>query len=329
MTERAVREYRTRDAEALGPLLEAYPFNDLRRYRIIRKEKQIAYLRYRIDAAAAGGKVFVVERDGGISALGAVEPLPWDSSIFGFPMARIPVFIHSPDRSRARQDTALLCDALLETCRSEGYRHVNVRADTDDLPLIQVLEGRGFYLTDTIVTFIFIPRRQKLAHVKYIFKTRLYTEDDHDAVMAVAREAYRGFIGRYHADPHLPDDRCDRLYEQWAKQLLDGGIAERIIVAERRGRVIGFLGYRLKKDILAATGVRVVGGGLGGCLPEGFGAYAAILEEAMREGMHRYDMQDFETQLGNVNIVRIYQKLNFEYARAKHTFHYFFDSPRS
>jgi hypothetical protein len=32
-------------------------------------------------------------------------------------------------------------------------------------------------------------------------------------------------------------------------------------------------------------------------------------------------MQDFETQLNNVNIVRVYQKLNFEYARAKHTFH--------
>jgi hypothetical protein len=72
---------------------------------------------------------------------------------------------------------------------------------------------------------------------------------------------------------------------------------------------------------MESTGIKVVGGGLGGCLPEGFGAYAAILEEAMREGMHRYDMQDFETQVNNVNVVRIYQKLNFEYARAKYTFH--------
>ena len=31
--------------------------------------------------------------------------------------------------------------------------------------------------------------------------------------------------------------------------------------------------------------------------------------------------KDFETQINNVNIVRIYQKLNFEYARAKYTFH--------
>ena len=37
--------------------------------------------------------------------------------------------------------------------------------------------------------------------------------------------------------------------------------------------------------------------------------------------MHRTTCRTSRRSSTNVNIVRIYQKLNFEYARAKHTFH--------
>jgi hypothetical protein len=316
-----VKPYREGDGEGLKSLLAAYAYGDLRRYRLINREKQIAHLERRIAACAREGGVWVSERDGGIDALAAVRPLPWDSSIFNIKMAQIPLLLHRGGSDASRAEVLALIDALIEHCRGAGIVHLNVKADADDFTLMQCLEGKGFYLVDTIVTYIFIPRRQELGHGKYLFKTRVYRPEDHDAVLHVASEAYKGFIGRYHADPHLPRELCDRLYQMWARQLLDGGIAERIIVAERKGKVVGFLGYRLKRDILESTGVKCVGGGLGGCLPEGLGAYTAILEEAMREGMHRYDMQDFETQLNNVNIVRVYQKLNFEYARAKHTFH--------
>jgi hypothetical protein len=316
-----IREYRPGDEGAVRELFASYPYGDLRRYRIVNREKQTAYLLHKLAACARDGRIWVAEGGGKIGALAAVRPLPWDSSIFGITMGQIPLFVHPGGGSAARPDLLALLDRILDACRADGTVHLNVKADADDFALMQCLEGKGFYLTDTIVAYIFIPRRQDLGHGKYLFKTRVYTPADHDAVLAVAAEAYRDFIGRYHADPHLPRELCDRLYQLWARQLLDGGLAETIIVAERKGRVVGFLGYRMKKDILESTGVKCVGGGLGGCAPEGFGAYTAILEEAMREGMHRYDMQDFETQLNNVNIVRIYQKLNFEYARAKHTFH--------
>ncbi|MDD5557015.1 MAG: hypothetical protein PHN82_07180 [bacterium] len=319
----AVRECGPGDEAGARALIESYRYNDLRRYRLFSRERQAAYLLHKLAACRADGKVLVAERDGAVRALAAARPLSWDSSIFGVRMGHVPLFVHGEGASR--EDLAALRDALLDRCRADGYAHLNVRADADDFPLIHCLEAAGFFLTDTIVTYIFIPRRQELGHGKYLFKTRLYRPEDHDGVLRVAEEAYRGFIGRYHADPRLPRERCDRLYRLWAERILDAGIAERIIVAERKGKVVGFLGYRLKRDILDATGVKVVGGGLGGCLPEGFGAYVAILEEAMREGMRRYDMQDFETQLGNVNIVRVYQKLNFEYARARHTFHAWLD----
>ncbi len=315
-----IRDYRPGDEEAVGALFAAYPYGDLRRYRLVNREKQAAYLRHKLSSCLKDGRVLVAEAGGAVRALAAFRPLPWDSSIFGISMGQAPLFVHDAGEG-VRAEIGQLAGALRDACRAGGVVHLNVRADADDLALMQCLEGNGFYLADTIVTYIFIPRRQQLGHGKYLFKTRLYEPRDHDAVLAVAAAACRNFIGRYHADPHLPRELCDRLYQAWARQLLDGGIAETIIVAERKGTVVGFLGYRLKRDILEATGVRCVGGGLGGCTPEGFGAYTAIIEEAMREGMHRYDMQDFETQLNNVNIVRIYQKLNFEYARAKHTFH--------
>jgi hypothetical protein len=305
----------------LKPLLAAYPYGDLRRYRIINKEKQVAHLEYCVAACVRDGAVWVLESGGALRALAAFRPLPWDSSVFGIQMGQVPLFIHGGKEEGSRKAAEELLDAMLSSCRERGVEHLNMRVDTDDLALAQVLETRRFQLVDTIVTYIFIPSRQELGHFKYLFKTRIYREGDRDAVLRVASEAYRNFYGRYHADPRLPRERCDRLYQIWAGKILEPGFAERIIVAERKGKVVGFLGYRMNKEILESTGVKVVGGGLGGCLPEGLGAYAAILEEAMREGMHRYDMQDFETQVNNVNVIRIYQKLNFEYARSKYTFH--------
>ena len=316
-----IREYSPADEGAVMELFAAYPYGDLRRYRLVNREKQAAYLLHKLPGCARDGRVLVAEEGGRIRAIAALRPLPWDSGIFGIAMGHIPLFVHPGAGRGDRSSIGALIEAILAACRADGIVHLNVRADADDLALVHCLEGAGFYLVDTIVTYIFIPRRQELGHGKYLFKTRLYAPEDHDAVLAVADEAYKGFIGRYHADPRLPREAADRLYRAWAERLLDGGVAETIIVAERKGKVVGFLGYRLKQDLLEATGVRCVGGGLGGCTQEGFGAYAAIIEEAMREGMHRYDMQDFETQINNVNIVRIYQKLNFEYARAKYTFH--------
>jgi hypothetical protein len=321
MSQLAIRRYQTEDEGKILPLLNVYPYDDLRRYRIINKERQTAYLRLRIARCASDGSVWVSEANGKVRALVAVRMLPWDSSIFGVKMGQIPILVHEGLPEDSREFLKSLLDSVLGDCRKEGMRHLNIRVDADNLMLAQVLEEKGFYLVDTIVTYIFNPRRQELPHIKQLYKTRVYREEDHDAVLQVAAVAYKNFIGRYHADPHLPNDLCDKLYRLWAKRILDGDIAEQIIVAERKGKVIGFLGYRLKQDILEATGVRVAGGGLGGCLPDGFGAYAAILETAMREGMHRYDMQDFETQINNVNIILIYQKLNFEYTRAQYTFH--------
>ena len=315
------RPYEPGDRDAITALVASYPFNDLRRYRLFNKARQQAYLHYRVDACVQDGSVWVAESAGRILAVAALRPLPWDSSVFGVAMAQIPVFVHHAGGADSRGAVGALSDRLIGECRATGLRHLNIRIDADDLVLIQELEARGFYLVDTVVTYTFIPRRQELGHVKHLFATRTYRPDDRDQIIEVAGVAYQNYMGRYHADRHLPRQLSDELYANWAQQLVDGGLAEQIIVAERKGRIVGFVGYRMKKDILAATGLKVVGGGLGGTTSEGLGAYSALLEEAMREGMHRYDMQDFETQINNVNIVRIYQKLNFEYARAKYTLH--------
>lgn len=321
----AIRNITTTDTAMLERLVERYPYNDLRRYRLVNREKQAAYLMQRLQQCMEGGLVLCVEKGGETVAAAGFRPLQWDSSIFGVEMGQIAAIIHDPARV-SREDLEALIDNLTGECRSRGIKHLTTRIDADELSLAQSLESRGFYLVDAIVTYTFIPRRQELGHFKHLYQTRIYREEDREAVLHVANTAYQNYLGRYHADPHLPNEAANRLYQIWTEKFLQEGFAERIIVAERKGKVIGFLGYRMQHDILKATGVRAVGAGLGGCLPEGLGAYSALLETAMREGMHRYDMQDFETQLNNINIVRIYQKINFEFARAKYTFHAWLDS---
>lgn len=314
------RRYRDDDKGAVKELFANYPYNDLRRYRLINREGQAAYLHHLYKKCARTGTAWVAGEGNSIAAASALRPLDFDSSIFGITMGQIPLFVH-PGRDSSEAVNRALLDAMLAACRAEGYRHLNIRVDTDDTALVHLLEERGFYLADTIVTYIFIPSRAELGHFKHIFSTRPYAPGDHDEVLRVALESYKNFFGRYHADPHLPNEKCDLLYRHWAEKLLTGGIADGITLAERKGAIVGFLGYRTNKDILDSTGVNVVGGGLGGCTAEGLGAYAPILEDAMRGQIPLHDMMDLETQINNVNIIRIYQKLNCEYARSKYTFH--------
>ncbi|MCX6356362.1 MAG: hypothetical protein NT045_00520 [Candidatus Aureabacteria bacterium] len=314
------RPYAAGDRERVTSLFNAYPYNDLRRYRIINRDKQVAYLCHLLDRSLGDGEAWVAGEGDEIAAVTAVRPLPWDSSIFGIRMGQIPFFAHrSPAGSH--EINRRLVEAVLDACRQNGYSHLNIRVDTDDLALVHVLEAKGFYLVDTIVTYIHLPARGELGHFKPIFTTRLYRPEDRDTVLEVAREAYRGYFGRYHADPHLPKEKCDYLYQQWTEKLLVGASDLYVMLAERKGKIVGFLGYKTNRDILESTGVRAFGGGLGGCTSEGLGAYLTLLETSIRYQIPRHDMADMETQLNNVNIVRIYQKLNCEYARARYTFH--------
>ena len=61
-----IRDYRPGDEEAVGALFAAYPYGDLRRYRLVNREKQAAYLRHKLSSCLRDGRVWVAEPARGV-----------------------------------------------------------------------------------------------------------------------------------------------------------------------------------------------------------------------------------------------------------------------
>lgn len=308
------------DLDALDGLIRAYPFKPFRNYRMLSRRKQELVLRAEIEGALReGGHALFAEGDGGAAAV-ILRRLPWDSGFFGVPMGRLDYVLHDGGHASAAMGAAL--GATAEACRTDGIRHLTARADVSDVQAIGRLEDQGFRLMDALVTYIARPGRERPAEVREVGLLRPYRAEDAEQVVSIAREAYHGFRGRFHLDPHLPDERCDELYVEWARQCCAGRMAETMFVAENgAGEVHGFLAFRRREPVSSIGGVEVYGGGLGACRRDHPGAYMGLIRAGTLWAHERGGVAECQTQNYNFPTVRVYEAVGAQYVRADYTFH--------
>ena len=183
---------------------------------------------------------------------------------------------------------AYLHAALAEAGFHVGSEGLTLRADVQELaPRIARLPMRG----------TFRPARAS----------------DADAVADIARRAFAG--ARYTADPHFPAEYGARIYEAWARALVEGG-ADVVIVAEEAGRITGFvsvsLDYEKRPPGLLAVDPKYDGGGVG-----------AMLVRAYLEWFRDRGAKDYRprTEKNNAGINALYLGLGFQIVDTDVTYH--------
>jgi len=309
---------------ALDPLIEAYPFKPYRNYRVLSRRRQDAVMR--AELAAALGQA------GGFGVLGGraavlVRPQPWDSAFFDLSMARLYVLHDLPhdllhDGGSAGATLRPLLASAFENCRERGIRHLSVRVDVADASSIRALEDAGFRMMDALATYIYPLKRPAPEPIKEMGVLRLYTPDDRDQILEITRDAYRGFRGRYHLDPHLPEERSDALYVEWAKKACDGEWADVVLVTENgEGLVHGWASYKQIEPVSTVGAAPIRGGGLGACRRDKPGAYAGLLRAATERIHGGGAVTEMQTQIFNFATIRLYESVNTQFVRADYTLH--------
>jgi hypothetical protein len=304
---------------ALDPLVEAYPFKPYRNYRVLSRKKQDDVLRAELRGALAAGGGFGFASAGDIPPAAAlVRPLPWDSGFFGVPMARFHL-LH--DESAGADLGAIIAEAF-DACRARGIRHLSVRVDVADARAIQALEDAGFRMMDALATYIYPLKRPSPEPGKDMGVLRLYQPEDREQVLDITREAYRGFRGRYHLDAHLPRERSDELYVEWARKSCDGEWADVVLVTENgKGEIHGWASYRQIEPVSSVGGTAIRGGGLGACRREKPGAYAGLLRAATVRIHGGGAVTEMQTQIFNFATIRLYEAVETQFVRADYTLH--------
>lgn len=307
------------DLARIEPLVAAYPFKSYRHYRVLSRKAQTAVMMAEIAATAAHGDGIVLR--GGCEAGEAfvsARRLAWDSTFFGVPMGRIE-YLAGPASAAG---PAL--DAALGELTTRGVQHVSARVDVADIEVMGLLEASGFQLMDALVTYTTRPRKEPPNAVREVGTIRELVPEDGPELVKIAAEAYRGFRGRFHLDPHIPNERCDEFYVEWTRQCLNKAMADTILVSEgSNGRLLGFLAFRRREPVSGVGGVPVFGGGLGACRADTPGAYAGLIRAGTVWAHERGGVAECQTQNYNFPTIRIYEAVGAHYVRAEYTLHTF------
>ena len=256
----------------------------------------------------------------GNPAIGSVALVPWDSEIFGFPVA---VY-----RMRGeRLDAAAQDDFLQQFCcwvRTQDVRlcACTISASESDSFAKYLLARAGFQFVDfSLQTALNGLQRAQLPKAR--LELRPARLDDREMIEAIAGQSFRN--GRYHSDPLFPRELADKRYSQWIRNALaaDNPI-DRVYVMGEPGYVQGFFHVTLDEGVsdlrLAAIAPALKG------TPLGFELYVSVLHLLKELGASRVVSS---ISAANTAVLNLYCMLGFSFSAPEMIFHWHAEALRS
>lgn len=206
--------------------------------------------------------------------------------------------------------------------RAQSVQMLTARVDLDDLPRVHRLEEAGYRLMDTLVYYaralddIADPSPSPAGEL-----LRPAVATDAPAVGDVARAAFTGYLGHYHADPRLDDSAADAAYVEWAETSVQSCDARRPAwVALYAGQIVGFLTLRLNSASEIEIVLNAVHQGM-----RRRGLYRRLVEKAISTGRSAgCERIIVSTQINNYAVQRVWARLGFTLSHGRYTFHKWF-----
>jgi dTDP-4-amino-4,6-dideoxy-D-galactose acyltransferase len=163
------------------------------------------------------------------------EFMPWDSDVWGFPVARVRGGTLTLDKRRD----------IDRWCEERGIRCLYFLAAFDDPMTVRCAEDGGFHLVDARMTF-----QRPTEHLERLVQDarppwatiRLAVQSDLEPLRQIAAESF--LDTRFYFDQHFPREKCGAYFERW---LVDSfkGFADLILVADRDGEPVGCATFKV------------------------------------------------------------------------------------
>ena len=282
----------------------ACPWRQYRNYPLFTPEKDWAVLRDTLCRALADPRTagWIERGDDGIRGFGLCVPNDWESRYFGVKSMALTALGTAP----AAWDCALDHGASADV--------VSLKLDSEASDARQWAATRGFQEFSAMTRYLY-HAGVMLAHISNSYRFRLATPDDADALIALAREGLSGAQSRFIRDTRFPRGPAERLYEEWAAAACRGTLADySIMMAFSGGQPVAFLACHLDTRIERLAGVRMYCRGLA-CAASGHPrALPAIYVTALAEYHVPHCADEFDTDAGNVSVVRWWQRIGLVHA---------------
>ncbi len=223
--------------------------------------------------------------------------------------------------ARAMNLTLTILPQVMDFCRAEQVQFLIARCSTQDLTAAQAMERLGFSLMDTLVYYRRDLAQQPLPERRPV-PIRPAMLVDVEAVCQIARQAFRGYGGHYHADPRLERAACDDLYVDWAvRSCSQTDLADEVLIAEREGERLGFLTLKVLETQDADGKLFAVAPDAQGC-----GIGQALLIEGLHWcGKHGMQGMVISTQITNLASQISWVRVGLVPYHSFYTFHKWFE----
>jgi GNAT superfamily N-acetyltransferase len=235
-------------------------------------------------------------------------------------MSAIDTARYGAEIARANDITRETLPNVLDFCHDQQVNMLIARCRTTDLPAAQEMERNGFLLMDTLVYYGFKYARTPIPEDVGKTPIRFKRSGDEAQVEAVARDAFQGYFGHYHADSRLSKEKADEAYVSWAvRSCVDTAVADDVLIAGDDG-VLGFATLRMNTP-QEGEGV------LFGVAPaaQGRGIYRSFMIRAMQWVQEQgADTIVVSTQVTNIPVQKVWARLGFTMSHSFYTFHKWF-----
>jgi len=269
--------------------------------------------RDRVDQILGGPGVHLLA-DEGSTWRGQASATPVDdlSDHFGVPFHEVgPLLTPVGDADRATTVRRLL-DGLCEAVTGPEPGVMMLRLESDDLAGLLGAEEAGFRLRETTLTYVNdLDRASRNPPTELRDAVRLHRFGVDEPLPESTFEGIRGQASQvtqdhYHADPRLPDERCDALYERVLDRGLRGEGSDCIVMRiGDDGRLQGFGTWRHWSE-LDRYGVSMAGSAFGFRAP---GASAGLQYEVAafvcNESITGNRLLEWSTQATNYAMVNM------------------------
>lgn len=233
----------------------------------------------------------------------------FNSKIFGMKMGNVIINDESSYTER-------LIEFITKQTTKEGFDHLSIKISTGAKKYIFKLQENGYFLVDTLVSYIFDFNKNVIPEMIHRCTLRGPKQDDLKDVKIFTREAF--VIDRFHSDPYLDKNKADNYYETWIENSYKG-YADDIVVAEDAGVPLGYttLKYPISSEsktahmILSAVSKK----------SRGKGVYTSTIHEGLVRLSKVADKVIVGTQIDNYAVQKTWNKLGFEIFESKCVFH--------
>jgi hypothetical protein len=215
-------------------------------------------------------------------------------------------------------------DDITKWCTSRQVGLLIARCPTNELALVQEMETKGFYLTDTLVHYRTKDMARCAALMREPYYSRIATNRDANSVERMAREIFHGYSGHYHTDPRLNKGDADLVYSSWARALCERHDSNGVVFLACAGHDDECAGF-LATSVTHSLTCEIVLNGVCG-RHQRKGLYASMIAIAKNWAIDNgMEAVRISTKLTNIAVQKVWCRLGFEPFDSYYTFHKWFD----